>query len=160
MALAIAIVALVGWQFTSDNRLHQRLDTQGEELERASGRLDRHDVTLEQHRQAIEENSKSIAGEREANEKQQGTLDEWSERWKAVYDKLEAQSAALVGQEQRLGKLEALRAELDALREQRVEDARALDDLAARLEALLAERDSLESRLDRVEKALDLQPKP
>ena len=168
------IAGLAAWFGTRDSDLGRAVREQGDELERTGERVDLHErviadqaVTIETNRQEIErhaveleETREEIASLEQAGAAREHALEELRASARALEGRLSAAEGELARSRAVEEDLAFLREQLRILQEKSASDARRLNELNARLESLDRGRQDELDRLDRIERALGIDPEP
>ena len=171
MALLVGVAA---WFGSRDSALDRTLDDHTERLERSEERIDLNErlnieqaVTIETNRQSIEQNTRDL-------EEQKTAIEDLVAKGKAQAAALEALRDSLSDARERLAAAEGTLEEQAALREQieqlgdklatlersAVDDARRIGEMRGQLDALERERQLDLERIERIERALGIDPPP
>ena len=156
--LGIAIGALIVWQLMADRQIHHRLETQEVRLEETSQdlveirrQLTEQRTQIDVLRSRVDGHESTLDAQRLHVTKLQRTLAEAQSAASVQADRLEEVAASV----DRIPELETLIAQFQR---ERAADEHALKSLSDRVDALIGERSETEARLERIEKALELDP--
>lgn len=169
-SLLIVIAGLIGlgfWFGSRDTRFDRALQDQGKALEETGLQLETQGRSIEENRATIESNRAAI----DAHSEELATLRASEAERVAEIASLRGEASAL---EERLvaaeanaelvtelgETLEAVRSRLDTFERAGVTDGRRISELEGRLEALERERAETDARLERIERALEIDPSP